>query len=149
MSQTSEMGAMLLAARGSWVSMTEIGKVIGAWAVHSRAADLRRQGHAIENRIEVGKDGQKHSWYRLVVEADDGIVPSTGSQPQPCNHVWHTSTDGKAWRCIVCDRLEDSERAPSSPTAAAAQPHSLLAVAAAGAPRDLGLVFVTDGGIPD
>lgn len=66
MSQTSEMGAMLLAARGEWVSMTEIGKVIGAWAVHSRAADLRRQGHAIENRIEVGKDGQKHSYYRLI-----------------------------------------------------------------------------------
>lgn len=50
----------------AWVSMVQLSAVSGAYAVHSRIADLRKRGHNIEQRCE--RDGQaKHSFYRLMV----------------------------------------------------------------------------------
>jgi hypothetical protein len=64
--QNGRLRELFLARPGEWLSMVELGQAIGAWAVHSRVADLRRQGLAIENRIEVAADGKRLSYYRLV-----------------------------------------------------------------------------------
>ena len=39
--------ARLIEARGEWVPMPELCRVSGAYAVHSRIADLRARGHSI------------------------------------------------------------------------------------------------------
>jgi biotin operon repressor len=53
-------------ARGDWVSMPELARVSGAYAVHSRVADLRARGFHVEHRSERGEDGRTiHSFYRL------------------------------------------------------------------------------------
>ena len=56
---------MFLARPGEWLSMTELGRAIGAWAVHSRVADCRRKfGMTIENKTEVNREsGQRFSYY--------------------------------------------------------------------------------------
>ena len=51
--------------RGEWVPMPELYRVSGAFAVHSRIADLRKRGLTIEHRNERGEAGQVHSYYRL------------------------------------------------------------------------------------
>ena len=54
----------LLRYGGNWVSMPRLYKVSGAFAVHSRIADLRKRGYSIEQRSErVG--GTCRSEYRL------------------------------------------------------------------------------------
>lgn len=52
---------------GGWVPMPILSAVSGAYAVHSRVAELRSRGHTITNRIEHTKDGVRKSWYRLEV----------------------------------------------------------------------------------
>lgn len=50
---------------GQWVPMPHLTEVSGAYAVHSRIADLRKRGHIIEQRCD--QSGRnKHSFYRLV-----------------------------------------------------------------------------------
>lgn len=57
--------ARLEAAGGDWVPMPELAQASGAYAVHSRVAELRSWGHVIEQRSE--RDGRKvRSFYRLV-----------------------------------------------------------------------------------
>ena len=85
MSQNLAMLAILKNAGGEWVSKVVIGQAIHAWAIPSRASDLRKLGYVIENKVKVGADGQKLSWYRLVVEAGGDCKP-TGSQAQPVAH---------------------------------------------------------------
>lgn len=52
--------------RGQWVSLPELCRVSGAYAVHSRISDLRQLGHAIEHRC--GRAGRTVlSWYRLLL----------------------------------------------------------------------------------
>lgn len=63
--QNAAILAALQARPGEWVPMTTLGEVAGCWAVHSRCADLRKLGYRVENRRE-RRDGQVHSWYRLV-----------------------------------------------------------------------------------
>ena len=52
--------------RGQWVPMPRLYEVSGAFAVHSRIADLRKRGHNIEQRSTRLADGTVSSWYRLV-----------------------------------------------------------------------------------
>lgn len=52
----------------SWVAMPVLWRASGAFAVHSRVADLRKRGHQIENRVEVGDGGASESYYRLQVQ---------------------------------------------------------------------------------
>ena len=47
--QTDALINVLHEAGGEWVSMVSLGEAIGAWAVHSRAADARKMGLNIEN----------------------------------------------------------------------------------------------------
>lgn len=65
---TSQCGAILArldAAGGDWVPMPELAQASGAFAVHSRVAELRSWGHNIEQRSE--RVGRKvRSFYRLV-----------------------------------------------------------------------------------
>lgn len=50
-----------------WLSMTELGQQIGAWAVHSRVADLRRRGMTIENRTKRdNRSNQTISYYMFI-----------------------------------------------------------------------------------
>ena len=55
---------------GEWVAMPRLVLCSGAYAVHSRIADLRKRGHRIEQRNERPK-GKKsiHSFYRLNSES--------------------------------------------------------------------------------
>lgn len=64
-SQCDRIQAALEQARGEWVAMTELWRVSGAFAVHSRVADLRKRGHCIEHKNARQADGVVHSFYRL------------------------------------------------------------------------------------
>ncbi len=48
-----------------WVAMTDLWRVSGAFAVHSRIADLRKLGHPIEHKNERPTSGAIRSFYRL------------------------------------------------------------------------------------
>lgn len=55
---------LLVEYDGRWVPLPSILE-LGIAQYNSRLFELRRDGHNIENRIEV-IDGTRHSWYRLV-----------------------------------------------------------------------------------
>ena len=63
--QNSMILARLSETPGEWVSLPELHRVSGAYAIHSRAANLRAAGHDIENRVE-RKGRSALSFYRLV-----------------------------------------------------------------------------------
>ena len=54
----------LTARRGDWVPMPELSEASGSWNVHSRIADLRAEGHDIDNKI-VRRGRQSRSYYRI------------------------------------------------------------------------------------
>lgn len=55
---------------GAWVSEPELLALSGSHAVHARMGDLRKRGHAIENRVthhpRPGRPHQMHSEYRII-----------------------------------------------------------------------------------
>ena len=67
-SQAGTILSRLQAARefDGWVPMPILSDVSGAYAVHSRVAELRKRGHTIENKVTRQQDGTRMSWYRLV-----------------------------------------------------------------------------------
>lgn len=71
-SQTDRILEHLTERPFQWVPMIELGELVGAWAVHSRIADVRRRvrqaGHGeVENKQQVSEyTGQRLSWYRYV-----------------------------------------------------------------------------------
>lgn len=69
-SQAAKILKRLQAARefDGWVPMPILSDVSGAYAVHSRIAELRKRGHRIENKPGRAQDGTRMSWYRLVGE---------------------------------------------------------------------------------
>jgi hypothetical protein len=58
---------------GQWVPMTDLWRVSGAFAVHSRISDLRQRGYDIDHHNQ-HINGVVHSYYRL-------SVPSVPSVP--------------------------------------------------------------------
>lgn len=64
-SQCEKIAAMLIAKNNEWVPMPDLWKASGAFAVHSRIADLRKRGMSIAHRNERAQDGSIHSFYRL------------------------------------------------------------------------------------
>lgn len=50
--------------RGTWVSMPTLAEQSGAYAVHSRVAELRKRGHRIGNQV-MRHGHQAVSFYRL------------------------------------------------------------------------------------
>lgn len=56
---------MLTANKGQWVAMPKLVEHCGGYAVHSRAAGLRKAGHNVENMVDRSSKPFK-SFYRLV-----------------------------------------------------------------------------------
>ena len=69
-SQATKILQRLTATAGIYVAMPELAGYSGAYAVHSRIAELRKRGHVIENRTQQAKDGTRLSWYRLVTREE-------------------------------------------------------------------------------
>lgn len=67
-SQATKILQRLTATANTFVGMPELAHFSGAYAVHSRIAELRKRGHVIQNRTQKAKDGTRMSWYRLVSE---------------------------------------------------------------------------------
>lgn len=61
--QSDAILAALTERHGQWVPMPELASRSGAFAVHSRIADLRAAGYRIDNRTEGQRP--KKSFYRL------------------------------------------------------------------------------------
>lgn len=57
---------------GQWVPMPDLSEVSGAYAVHSRIADLRQSGHVIEVRVEGTRP--RRSYYRLTSPIQEGLL---------------------------------------------------------------------------
>jgi hypothetical protein len=67
LSQCALILAELESKRGQWVAMPDLVRIAGAFAVHSRIADLRSRGHRISHMNN--KRGRKvWSYYRLESE---------------------------------------------------------------------------------
>jgi hypothetical protein len=64
-SQCDRILSALTRQAGQWVAMTDLWHASGAFAVHSRIADLRKRGNTIEHRNETQPDRTIHSFYRL------------------------------------------------------------------------------------
>lgn len=68
-SQCAAILKELQANANSWVSMPRLYQCSGAFAVHSRIADLRKLGHDIKNQRRAALTGRVFiSEYRLEVE---------------------------------------------------------------------------------
>lgn len=66
-SQTDKLISLLHEAEGAWVSLLTLEAATGSHCVHSRAADARKLGVNIENRVEFSPITKKrHSFYRLI-----------------------------------------------------------------------------------
>lgn len=63
-SQNERLESLFRSRPNEWLPMTDLGRAIGAWAVHSRVADLRAHGMDIENRTQKD-DGETLSFYRF------------------------------------------------------------------------------------
>jgi len=68
-SQCERIRAALEARAGEWVPMTDLWRASGAFAVHSRIADLRKRGLVVAHKNERQPDGEVHSFYRLELAA--------------------------------------------------------------------------------
>lgn len=66
-SQCDIILAELQRCAGEWVPMPQLSQLSGAYAVHSRIADLRKRGYPIPPAKRVTAPGSKtiHSFYRL------------------------------------------------------------------------------------
>lgn len=64
-SQASKILAHLAERRGQWVPMPELWRVSGAFAVHSRIADLRKAGHDVRQESIVAANGTCLSRYMI------------------------------------------------------------------------------------
>lgn len=63
--QDRRLTVIFLGRPNQWLPMPWLGEQIGAWAVHSRVADLRKAGMHIEHRSHVNPiSGQRESFYR-------------------------------------------------------------------------------------
>lgn len=68
-SQCDRILRVLSVSPGRWVPMPELAEAAGCYAVHSRIADLRKRGHAIEHRNEWAGRVCRSS-YRIVEEVE-------------------------------------------------------------------------------
>ncbi len=88
--QSAVILSVLLDANGGWVSALALHERSGSLCVHSRIADLRKQGHVIENRTR-REAGRCISEYRYIVGPDSppkaleraGAVAASESAPTP------------------------------------------------------------------
>jgi len=64
-SQASKILSVLMERRGEWVPMPDLWRASGAFAVHSRVADLRQAGHDVRQQSSVAPDGTCLSRYMI------------------------------------------------------------------------------------
>ena len=66
-SQNDRLQAHFQACAGEWLAMPDLVRVVGAYAIHSRVAELRKRGMMIVNK-RVREPGSRlcHSFYRYV-----------------------------------------------------------------------------------
>jgi hypothetical protein len=76
--QRGQILALLIAARGDWVSLPKITECAAQY--NARIFELRRLGFRIINRTRQ-VNGQRHSWFRLV------SLPATPTIPQKTDVV--------------------------------------------------------------
>ena len=69
LTQNDRILTRLCQAVGDWVSLPDLVACSGAYAVHSRVADLRKAGYVIEQE-SVRRAGKVHSFYRLISMLD-------------------------------------------------------------------------------
>jgi len=70
--QTDIVRRILVKNSNRWVPMPKMAKRMGGFAVHSRIADLRKEGMTIVNR-QIKRDGVRKSYYRFLPK-DSGDV---------------------------------------------------------------------------
>lgn len=73
--QCSQVLAYLLRFKNRWIPMPELAKISGSYAINSRAAELRKRGHTILNRVTQGKHSVKCSEYKLVPKISKQAPP--------------------------------------------------------------------------
>jgi hypothetical protein len=74
-SQTQKILAHLQANLGEWVAMPKLYEISGAMAVHSRIADLRKNGANIEQKNERPPGSRAiHSFYRLTLTSAQEVA---------------------------------------------------------------------------
>jgi hypothetical protein len=69
LTQNDRILTRLSQAEGAWVGLPDLVACSGAYAVHSRVADLRKAGYVIEQE-SVRRAGKVHSFYRLASMLD-------------------------------------------------------------------------------
>lgn len=65
LSQCDKVLACLRDNRGQWVAMPDLVMASASFNIHSRISDLRKRGHAIEQRSEQSERKVK-SFYRIL-----------------------------------------------------------------------------------
>ena len=78
--QRDRMLRVLLEARGREVPLPQIQAVAAQY--NARLLELRRAGFRIKNRTE-WRDGQRHSWFRLVLQPSQPAPATAEPKPAP------------------------------------------------------------------
>ena len=109
--QRARLLAILVEARGGWVSLPEI-LALGIAQFGARILEMRRTGFNIENRAERDDAGVVHSWYRLInspavetpkPKTQEVALLAPADRPSPSD--WYTRTTGKVRPVVAQEEL--------------------------------------------
>lgn len=94
--QSEKIHALLLAAHGAWVALPEI-LALGIAQYNARIWQLRHEcGLTIENKTELGDDGIRRSWFRLVPKSPEPR-PTEPDSPKPAaGDDWYERQTGQS-----------------------------------------------------
>ena len=115
--QRARLLAILVEARGGWVSLPEI-LALGIAQFGARILEMRRTGFDIENRTERDDAGVVHSWYRLInspavetpkPKAHEVALLAPADRPSPRD--WYTRATGKVRPSVAHEELFLFDRA--------------------------------------
>ena len=88
----AEILAILVKARGAWVPLPEIMRCAAQY--NSRLFEIRKMGFRVENKTEQ-RDGEKHSWFRLVSDQPaHSVQPPTASTESSTGGPTHEDNHG-------------------------------------------------------
>ena len=94
--QSEKIHALLLAAHGAWVPLPEI-LALGIAQYNARIWQLRHEcGLTIENKTELGDDGVRHSWFRLVPESREPSPFELKSPKHATSGDWYERQTGQS-----------------------------------------------------
>jgi hypothetical protein len=109
--QRARLLALLVEARGGWVSLPAI-LSLGIAQFGARILELRRTGFNIENKTERDDAGVVRSSYRLINSPVQ--QPTKSEDPEPITDDWYRVTTGKPRPSLDRENLFlfDRERRP-------------------------------------